>query len=113
MERNYKVYLNDILESITRIESYSRGVSFEKFSDDLMIQDAILKNLMVIGEVAKNIPEEIRQGSPKVEWGEIAGFRDILIHQYFATDLETVWDAVETEIPDLKRKILALVRKYQ
>lgn len=111
MPRNYKIYLNDILESIANIEEYTKGVSFEEFSGERMREDAILRNLMVIGEAVKNIPEDIRSKSPKTEWGEMAGLRDILIHQYFGADLETIWGIIKDELPRLKRDINSLIKK--
>ena len=111
MPRNYKIYLNDILASIAKIEEYTKDVSFEEFSEDSMREDAIIRNLITIGEAVKGIPKDIKSKSPETEWEEVAGFRDILIHQYFGTDLETVWDIIKNDLPKLKRSTESLIKK--
>jgi len=111
MPRDYKIYLTDILESIEKIEDYAKNVSFEDLSSDEMRKDAIIRNLMVIGEAAKNIPKDIRSKSTEIEWEKISGLRDILIHQYFGTDLDTLWDVIKNNLPMLKRNIRVLIKK--
>ncbi len=111
MPRNYKIYLNDILASIAKIGEYTKDVSFEEFSEDSMREDAIIRNLITIGEAVKGIPKDIKSKSPKTEWEEVAGFRDILIHQYFGTDLETVWGIIKKDLPKLKKDVDALIKK--
>ena len=111
MPRDYKIYLNDILASIAKIEEYTKGVSYEEFYEERMREDAIIRNLMTIGEAVKNVPKEVGSKSPATEWEEMAGLRDILIHQYFGTDLETIWSIVKDDLPKLKRDISALIKK--
>jgi uncharacterized protein with HEPN domain len=111
MPRNYKIYLNDILTSTAKIEEYTKDVSFEEFSEDSMREDAIIRNLITIGEAVKSIPNDIKSKSSKIEWEEVAGFRDILIHQYFGTDLETVWGIIKNDLPKLKMSIESLIKK--
>jgi uncharacterized protein with HEPN domain len=105
MPREYKAYLNDIMEAIHRIERYTNTISFNDFADDELIQDAVVRNLEIIGEAVKNIPIETRNKKPEIEWQKIAGLRDILIHAYFGIDVEIVWDIVITKIPELKKLI--------
>lgn len=111
MPRDYKLYLTDILESIEKIEDYAKNVSFEDLSSDEMRKDAIIRNLMIIGEAAKNIPKDIRSKSTEIEWEKISGLRDILIHQYFGADLDTLWDVIRNNLPTLKRNVQALIKK--
>lgn len=111
MPRNYKIYLNDILDAIAAIEEFTASVSIEKFSTDRMRKDAVIKNLMIIGEAAKNVPENVQSKATEIEWEEIAGFRDVLIHQYFGTDLETVWDIIKNDLPKLKKSVQKLLQK--
>ena len=105
MPRDYRVYLDDMLQAIDRILRYSRGLSFEAFSLDDKTLDAVVRNLEIVGEAAKQVPDTIRQVYPGVDWAKISGLRDILIHQYFGIDVVIIWDIVQNKIPDLRRQI--------
>ena len=105
MSRDYKVYLEDILEAIGKIRTYTVGMSADSFAADNKTLDAVLRNLEVIGEAVKRIPDEIRLQHQQVEWKKIAGLRDILIHQYFGIDAEIIWDVVHNKLPELERQI--------
>ncbi len=105
MSRDYKVYLEDILEAIGRIRTYTAGMSADSFAADNKTLDAVLRNLEVIGEAVKRIPDAIRAQHEEVEWKKIAGLRDILIHQYFGIDAEIIWDVVHNKLPVLERQI--------
>lgn len=111
MPRDYKIYLKDILESIAKIDEYTKGVSFDEFKEERMREDAIIRNLMTIGEAVKSIPDTIRSKSPQTEWEEMAGLRDILVHQYFGIELGTIWDIIKKDLPRLKRDIEKLIEK--
>lgn len=111
MPRDYKVYLEDILESINNIQEYTSGLSFPDLKKDKKTLHAIVRNLEVVGEAMKKIPEEVRCQYPEVEWKKIAGLRDILIHEYFGIDLEIIWDIVRNKLPTLQKQILEIVRK--
>ncbi len=105
MSRDYKVYLDDILEAIDKIRTYTADMSVDSFAVDSKTFDAVLRNLEVIGEAVKRIPDEIRLQHQQVEWKKIAGLRDILIHQYFGIDAEIIWDVVHNKLPELERQI--------
>lgn len=94
-------YLDDSIEAARKIERYTAGVSYEEFCDDEKTVDAVLRNFEVIGEAAKNVPEDVQQEYPDVPWREMAGMRDKLIHGYMTIDLEIVWATVENDIPSL------------
>lgn len=111
MRRDYKVYLEDILEAAKSIRSYATGFSFMRFSKDKKTVDAVVRNLEVIGEAVKNVPPNIRQKYPDIEWRKAAGLRDILIHEYFGIDLEIVWDIVQHKIPLLEKQIKRILRR--
>ncbi|MCW7077788.1 MAG: DUF86 domain-containing protein [Canidatus Methanoxibalbensis ujae] len=93
-----------------KIERYTENMNFEDFSNNELIQDGVIRNLEIIGEAVKNLPDDIKKDYPEVEWRKIAGLRDILIHAYFGVDLEVIWDIVKNKVPELKemmRKILS------
>lgn len=100
--------LRDILEAIERIERYAaRGrPAFEK---DELIQNWYVRHLQLIGEAARGLPAEFRQGVPGVPWDKVIGMRHVLVHDYFGIDLNLIWDAVEKDIPALKNEIVKLL----
>lgn len=93
------------MNSIEKIQKYTNQLSFEEFSNNDMIIDAVIRNFEIIGEAVKKIPDEIKKQYPDIEWKESAGFRDILIHDYFGIDLELVWETIQNNIPNFKKKI--------
>jgi uncharacterized protein with HEPN domain len=97
MSRDYKIYLRDILKAINKIEGYVYKISFHEFKEDDMRMDAVIRNLEIIGEAIKKIPQSIRKRHSDIEWKKIAGLRDIPIHEYFGTDLAIVWNIVQTD----------------
>ena len=110
MSRDYKVYLEDILEAIGKITTYTAGLSADSFAADNKTLDAVLRNLEVIGEAVKCIPDEVRSRHRHVEWKKMAGLRDILIHHYFGIDAEIIWDVVQNKLPELERQIRDAVK---
>ena len=105
MSRDPRVYLEDILESIRRIRAYVEGIDQNGLGADELRLDAVVRNLEVIGEAVKRLPEDLRTKESDVEWKKIAGLRDILIHHYFGIDVAIIWDIVATKIPDFERQI--------
>lgn len=111
MEKDPRIYLEHILESIEQIEDYTHDLLEVEFMDSKEIQDAVFRRLEVIGEAVKNIPDDFRNSHSEVPWRKIAGMRDNLIHEYFDVDLPLVWDTVKTSIPKLKEQIVSLLEK--
>lgn len=103
-----RVYLINILECIGRIESYTKSGKEEFFNSNL-IQDAVIRNLEIIGEATKNITSTLRNNHTDIPWKQMAGLRDILIHDYMGVDLKTVWNVVENELPNVKDRISTLI----
>ncbi|OGY47393.1 MAG: hypothetical protein A3J65_00985 [Candidatus Buchananbacteria bacterium RIFCSPHIGHO2_02_FULL_45_11b] len=104
-KRNIKLYLDDIKDAIGKIEKYSKNLSFNKFSKNNLVIDAIVRNLEVIGEAAKNISVKFKDEYKDIPWNEIAGMRNIIVHEYFNVDLEILWKTIQQDIPKLKKAI--------
>lgn len=105
MPRDYRVYLDDMLEAAGRIREYTSGMTPDDLAGDRRSLDAVVRNLEVIGEAAKGVPEEVRSKHPAVDWKKIAGLRDILIHQYFGIDIDIIWDVVRNKLPVLEERV--------
>ncbi|MDD5651506.1 MAG: DUF86 domain-containing protein [Candidatus Nanoarchaeia archaeon] len=105
MKRDVNLFIEDIIKSIKNIENFTKGINKEKFLKDELRQSAVIRQLEIIGEAAKNVPDSFREKYPKIPWKEISGFRDILSHAYFGVSIERVWNIIEKDLPTLKKEI--------
>jgi uncharacterized protein with HEPN domain len=103
MLRDHRLYLDDIREAIQAIREYTEGLTFESFSADRKTIDAVIRNLEIIGEAAKNLPEEFKAMSGDIEWRKIVGLRNLLIHEYFGVSKPVVWDIVQNKLDPLDK----------
>ena len=98
-ERKPSVIIEDILKCIEHIRIYINDISFEQFSSDFMVMDACLYNVQVIGEAVSQLPEDVKENNLQIPWASIKGMRNRLIHEYFGTDLQVVWNVIKNELP--------------
>ena len=110
MPRDYKIYLEDVAQAIAKIRRFTAGMSKASFSADEKTVDAVVRNLEVIGEAVKQVPDDVRIAYPAVEWKKIAGLRDILIHHYFGVDFDILWDILENKLPTLEQQVSQILR---
>ena len=110
MSRDEGLYLEDIQTACQLVTDFVKGVSYREFLLDDRTYHATVRNLEIIGEAVKHISKETRARYPNIKWRKIAGFRDILAHEYFGIVNEIVWDIIETEIPSLTKEIEKLIK---
>ena len=107
--RDDRERLQDILEAIERIERYS-AKGRKAFESDELVQNWIVRHLQIIGAATRSLSLDLREKHPDISWSKIIGMRNILVHDYFGIDVDVVWSAVERDLPELKRKITALLK---
>ncbi len=110
-KRGDKEWLEDILLACENILAYKEGYDFDMFLQDRKTQDAILRNIEIIGEAVKKLSDNLKSKYESVEWNEIAKTRDKLIHAYFGVDLDVVWDIINQDIPELRIQIKEIIEK--
>ena len=108
-KRPIDLLLNDICQAIDRIDQYIKNLSFDAFSDDQKSVDAVARNLEIIGEAANRLPVEFKEKYSEIEWYKVVGLRHRIVHEYFGIDLEIIWQILQKDLPELKRKILEIV----
>jgi uncharacterized protein with HEPN domain len=104
-ERKPSAIIEDILNCIEHIQSYTTGISFDQFSSHFMTVEACLYNIQVIGEAVSLLPQDIKKENPGIPWTAIKGMRNRLIHDYFGTDLQLVWGVIQDQLPGLKTRL--------
>lgn len=111
--RDYRLYLEDILQAIKQIERYTKGISAKKLRQNKLVIDAVTRNLEIIGEAAKHLPVLIKRKYPDVEWKKLAGLRNILAHEYFGVDKDVLLDIIVNKVPELKKEISGIIKQVQ
>lgn len=102
--RDHRLYIQDIVESMEKILDYTRGLEFDDFVNNQMAYDAVIRNLEIIGEAARNVADEITSKHPEIPWSDMVGMRNILIHSYLGVDDFIVWNTVKN-LPELIPKL--------
>ena len=111
--KDYSIYLADIIEAMAKIQRYTDGLTFESFAANEMAVDAVNRNLEIVGEAARSIPESIRNSNPQIPWQRMIGLRNMVIHAYFGIDLSIVWEIVRVNIPDTRPLIEAMLKAME
>jgi uncharacterized protein with HEPN domain len=101
MIKNDSAYIDHILDSIRKINEFSKGINLKEFKKNELVQDAIIRNIEIIGEASKKISSDTKQKYTEIPWKDIAGMRDKLIHDYLGVDLDVVWKTIKKDISDL------------
>jgi len=102
MKRDYKLFINDIRESVAQIEEYLKGISREQFMKNKMLQDAVVRRLEIIGEASKNIPPALKEKNKQVPWIELSQFRNLMAHSYYEVSLNKILDTLNRRLPTIK-----------
>jgi len=103
MPRDYKQQLDDILQAIAFIREYVKDRDYKAFEADRKTQDAVIRNLEVIGEAARTIPDEVKEKTEEIEWYKIIALRNILIHEYFGVNLKILWDVIQNKLDAVEK----------
>ena len=99
--RGWQVRVEDMLEALDRIDQRVRGLDFERFEGDPRVVEAVAFNLLVLGEAAAQLPDEVRQSHPELPWSQLRGLRNVIAHEYFDLDVQTLWNTVRNNLPPL------------
>lgn len=111
--RDYRLYMQDILEAMQAIEAFVENIEFEDFQNDDKTLSAVIRKFEIIGEATKGIPEDIRAKYPHIPWKEMAGMRDKLIHFYFGVNAKRVWHAIKRSIPHYQPEIQSILKEWK
>ena len=109
MKKDPIVFLKHILECINLIEEYSKNLSKENFKGSTELQDAIIRRLEIIGEAARNLPDEFKGNYSDTQWRKIIAARNILAHFYFGVDLNMIWNIFKNDLPKLKEQVKSML----
>ncbi len=109
--RGWRLRVQDILNSISEIESFISGMILADFSKNRMAQHAVVRCLEIIGEAAGHVPIELQNKYSEIPWRKLKDLRNLLIHQYFGVDEEIIWDALQKDLPPLKPKLQKILEK--
>ena len=106
-----RLYLIHISECIERIESYIGGKGKQQFLDSTLIQDAIIRNLQILAESTQHLSDDAKDSMSSIDWFKIAGFRNVLVHDYLGVDIERVWNILEKDLPALKNAVKKILEQ--
>ncbi len=111
IKREYILYLEDMFQSMQRIEEYLGDLDFRKFKMAYMVVDAIIRNFEIIGEASKNVPTEIQEKYPEIPWRKMYGLRNLIAHEYFGIDYEMIWEIAKSNLPQNRDDLAVIIEK--
>lgn len=107
--RSWKLRVEDILQSIEDVETFTSGQTFQEFESDKKTYFAVIRSLEILGEASHHVPDAIKKNHPDIPWRKMKDFRNVLIHEYFGVDPEVVWTTLQTELLPLRKKLKAML----
>ena len=108
--KNHRLYLEDILEALEKTQRYVKGLTYDTFVKNDMAVDAVIRNLEIIGEAAKHLPQDIKDKYPDIPWKRMIGLRNIAVHEYFGVDLSIIWEVITKNLPETKARIAEVLK---
>lgn len=111
IKREFILYLEDMFQSMQRIDEYLGDLDFRRFKMSYMVVDAIIRNFEIIGEAAKNIPTEIQEKHPEIPWRKMYGLRNLIAHEYFGIDYEMIWEIAKNNLPQNRNDLAIIIEK--
>lgn len=112
-EKSPLVFLDDIIEALSKIEQFTQGLTADGFKQNVVVIDAVIRNLEILGEAANNLPDEITELHPDLPWAQMVGLRNFLIHEYSGVNPDIIWAIVSEDLPGLEEKIQSLLKELE
>ena len=109
-DREWRSFIADMIEFCEKVVAYTDNMTIDQFAQDQLTYDATMWNIRQIGQAASNMPAEVQKANPNIQWRQIIGMRNRLTHAYTTIDVDVVWDAVQTDIPQLLTELRQLVK---
>ena len=110
-KREALLLIQDIIESIEKVFSYTKGMTFDEFQNDSKTTDAVIRNFEIIGEAANQIPEIYKNLHPEIEWHKMISVRNRVIHDYFGVNYEIIWNIIDNHLLELKQQLEIILHK--
>lgn len=108
-----KVRLQHIIDAIFEIESYLFEKEFSDFIQNSMMRFACIKQMEIIGEASNHVTDETKEKFSSIEWSQIIGMRNVFVHEYFGIDISLVWEIIKNDLPELKKKLIAIINSTE
>ncbi len=113
MKRSFKLFLQDIVDGIRRIKEYTDSLELDDFLEKRMTIDAVVRNIEIIGEATKHVPERIKEKYSSIPWTRVQNMRNIVVHKYWGVDTDVLWDIIKNKLDELEEQIQDILSKEQ